>query len=183
MDVAFASTTWAWDLANSALPESHHRRWVHSVGVAARAADLSGLFGPHNLDVLISAAILHDVGYADGIATTGFPSLDGARWLASRGADQEVTQLVAHHWCATIEAEMRGLAEELALFPVHPNPDLADALIFCDLTTSWSGRVTGIDERLAEFEQRYGPEDLTTRIVRRGEPDLRAAAARVLERL
>jgi hypothetical protein len=183
MDVTVASTTWAWDLANSVLPESHHRRWVHSVGVAARAADLSGLFGPHNLDVLTSAAILHDVGYADGIATTGFPSLDAARWLASRGADREVTQLVAHHWCATIEAEMRGLVDELAFFAVHPNRDLVDALIFCDMTTSWSGRVTDVDERLAQIEQRYGPDDLITRIVRRGEPELRAATARILERL
>ena len=37
-------------------------------------------------DVLVSAARLHDIGYAPDVMATGFHPLDGVRYLAGLGA-------------------------------------------------------------------------------------------------
>jgi hypothetical protein len=48
-------------------------------------------------------------------------------------------RLVAHHSCAVIEAEERGLAHVLTRGFTRPAQPLADALTFCDMTTSPDG--------------------------------------------
>jgi predicted hydrolase (HD superfamily) len=103
--------------------------------------------------LLRRAAILHDIGYVPAIAETGFHALDGARYLRSVGVDPRVVNLVAHHSCALIEAEERGLAVALAEFPIDLC-HLADALIFCDLTVSPDGERVGVDARIAEVLDR-----------------------------
>ena len=62
------------------------------------------------------AAWLHDIGYAPEVATSGVHPLDGARFLAASGVSKRLVGLVAHHSCAAPEAELRGLAAELAGF-------------------------------------------------------------------
>ncbi len=134
--------------------------------------------------MLEAAAWLHDIGYSPELAATGFHPLDGARYLRDvRGADPVLCRLVASHSCAVIEAEERGLNQELsAEFPV-PDPRLGDALTYCDMTTSPTGFLVSVGDRLAEIRRRYGPSDVVTSFVQMAESDLLASVARVSSRL
>jgi hypothetical protein len=81
-------------------------------------------------------------------------------------------QLVAHHSCAIIEAGERGLADILAL-EFEPAPDaLANALTYCDMTTSPDGEPMPAERRLAEIRDRYGPEHLVSRSIQRATPTI-----------
>jgi hypothetical protein len=71
-------------------------------------------------------------------------TLDGARHLRSVGYDQRVTNLVAHHSCAAVEAELRGLSGALADFDQEDGL-VADCLIFCDMRTKPDGGVVDIE--------------------------------------
>ena len=84
-----------------------------------------------NADLLEAAAWLHDIGYAPGLAVTGFHPLDGARYLRdAQHADAMLCRLAAHHSCAIIEAGERGLAGVLGR-EFEPPPDvLGSALTF-----------------------------------------------------
>jgi len=68
----------ARDIARSLLEESLPRRWAHVQGAASAASTLAPVLA-RNTDLLIAAAVLHDIGYAPGLAGTGFHPLDGAR--------------------------------------------------------------------------------------------------------
>ncbi|MEU5161786.1 HD domain-containing protein [Streptomyces sp. NPDC020875] len=107
-------TQWAYALSESMLSPTLPRRWAHSLGVAERARSLAPVLGG-DAALLEAAAVLHDIGYAPAIAATGFHPLDGARFLRhEEGADERVVCLVAHHSCAVLEAEERGLRDEPA---------------------------------------------------------------------
>lgn len=101
-------------------------RWRHSAGVAGRAAELAPAL---DLDpeILVSAAWLHDVGYAAPIAATGFHPLDGADHLSGRGWPLSIAALVAHHSGARFVATARGLADRLAAYD-YDEGLLSDAL-------------------------------------------------------
>jgi HD domain len=174
---------WAEAVARNLLEKPLPRRWAHTRGVAAAALTLSGIFDDH-ADLLVSAAWLHDVGYSPAIAATGFHPLDGARHLRdSEKADELVCRLVAHHGCALTEAAERGLADLLAReFPMPPD-DLADALIYSDMTTGPDGQSMAVDARLAEILARYGPDHPVSRARSKSTPQIAAAVARVTNRL
>ena len=74
---------------------------------------------------------------------TGLHALDGARYLRdARHADAMLCRLVAHHFCAIVEADERGLAGVLRL-EFEPAPHvLSSVLTCCDMTTSpaWISR-------------------------------------------
>ncbi|MCD9593281.1 HD domain-containing protein [Streptomyces sp. 8ZJF_21] len=178
-----ALTERAYALSESLLAEPLPRRWAHSLGVAKRATSLRPILG-RDADLLEAAAVLHDIGYSPSIATTGFHPLDGARFLRDQeGADERVVRLVAHHSCALLEAEERGLREELeGEFPME-RPELVDALIFCDMTTTPDGGHTTPAARLDEIVQRYGPDTVVGRFIQRAAPEIHAAAARVESRM
>lgn len=162
----------------SALP----RRWAHVAAVAASAEHVASLLNLPR-ETLVSAAWLHDIGYAPQIVDTGFHPLDGARFLRRNGVDEGVVQLVAHHSCATVEADERGLENELlAEFP-HDVTALADALWFCDMTTGPDGEALGVPARLAEIRSRYGPAHVVARFIDRAEGEILAAAERTSARL
>lgn len=149
----------------------------------ARAAECVAIRLALDSDVLVAAAWLHDIGYSHDIAESGFHPLDGARYLRKEGWDREVVQLVAHHSGAVLEAEERGLRDQLLVeFPFEPSP-LMDALWYCDMTTGPDGRTVSVEERLGEIRARYGPEDVVTRFIERAEPELVAAVRRVEEQL
>ena len=83
-------------------------RWEHTRGVAAQAEAAAAAVGVERRDVLVSAAWLHDVGYAPGCVATGLHPLDGATHLAQRGdVPLVVCELVAHHSGADVEAAER----------------------------------------------------------------------------
>ncbi|MER6782726.1 MULTISPECIES: HD domain-containing protein [unclassified Streptomyces] len=175
-------TEWAYALGEATLAEPLPRRWRHCLGVAERARSLAEILGP-DAELLEAAAVLHDIGYAPDLAKTGFHPLDGARYLRSVQADERVVRLVAHHSCAWMEAEARGLREELeAEFP-REEPHLADALCFCDMNTTPDGTPTNPVDRINEIAGRYGPESLIGRFIRRAEPEMLLCTVRVLTRM
>ena len=175
-------TSWAEPLAQALLQEPIPRRWAHVQGVAAQARSLAPVLGA-DADLMEAAAWLHDIGYAPDLLVTGLHSLDGARYLRdTQHADAMLYRLVAHHSCAIIEAEERGLADILKL-EFEPAPDdLASALTYCDMTTNPDGELIAADKRLAEIHHRYGPDHLVSRAIRRATPTILRAVERVQDR-
>ncbi|GHJ34643.1 HD domain-containing protein [Streptomyces sp. TS71-3] len=176
-------TEWAYPLAESLLAAPLPRRWAHSRGVAERARTLTPILG-QDAGLLTAAAVLHDIGYAPDLVRTGFHPLDGARYLRGVAhADERVVCLVAHHTHAWMEAEARGLRDELeAAFP-RPDSRLADALCHCDMNTTPDGAPTNPLDRIDEITARYGPDSLVGTFMRRAEPEILASTARVLTRV
>ena len=170
---------WAEDLARNLLEDTLPRRWAHVQGVAARARSLAPAFAA-DAELLEAAAWLHDIGYLSELARTGLHGLDGARYLRDvQHADPMLCRLVAHHSCAIIEAEERGLADLLRReFEAPPQP-LADALTCCDMTTSPDGEPMNVDRRLAEIRHRYGSGHVVNRSIRRATPMILKAVHQV----
>ena len=180
---AVTHATEARALAQTLLEHALPRRWAHTQGVANQAAGLADLLGA-DADLIEASAWLHDIGYSPGLVETGFHPLDGARYLRDvEDADQRVYRLVANHTCAVVEAEERGLLADLsAEFPPE-HDDLADALIYSDMTTDPDGRPITVQDRIREILDRYGPDDVVARSIGRATPRLIAAVERVELRL
>ncbi|MHA6798304.1 HD domain-containing protein [Bounagaea algeriensis] len=156
--------------------------WLNRVaGVAQRARSLRPV-SDSEADLLEAAAILHDVGYAPELATTGFHPLDGAVFLRDIGAPDRLVHLVAHHSYAALEADLRNLSSQLSEF-TDEGGLVRDALWYCDLNTTPDGEEVDARERIAEIQQRYGPEHLVTRFITNAAPDLLAAVDRTRARL
>jgi hypothetical protein len=172
---------WAAELAGGKLA-GLPRRWAHVQGVGRRAQVVAPLLSVEEGEMLIGAALLHDVGYAPDLIVTGFHPLDGARYLRGVGGPDRLVNLVAHHSCATLEAELRGLSDELAEFE-DEKAALRDALWWADMTTAPDGGETTVADRVAEIQRRYGPDDLVSRFIRRAWDDLNAAVERTERRL
>jgi hypothetical protein len=171
----------AREVARSLLEPELPLRWAHSRGVAAQAVTLRRLL-PQYGELVEAAAWLHDIGYASPLARAGFHPLDGARHLRrTRFGDPTLWALVAHHSCAEIEAEARGLGEVLAAeFPLGGvDPFLVAALTYCDMTTGPDGAPLGVDERITEILNRYDPEDVVHRAIARATPILCRQTAEV----
>ncbi|MFI7115135.1 HD domain-containing protein [Amycolatopsis sp. NPDC049868] len=133
------------------------RRWTHVQSVAQRAEKLRLAVADSDLPVLVSAAWLHDIGYASSLATTGFHPLDGARYLRTIEFPSRIVNLVAHHSGARFEARERGLEDELSEFDCEDSP-VMDALVTADLTTGPDGQRLTYRGRIGEILVRY-PED------------------------
>ena len=170
---------WAERLASTLLADSLPRRWAHVQGVAAQARTLKPSLGT-DADLIEAAAWLHDIGYLPELARTGLHGLDGARYLRDvQHADPMLCRLVAHHSYAVIEAEERGLADILTREFAAPPQPLADALTFCDMTTSPDGDQVQVTHRLAEIHDRYGTGHLVSRFISRATPLILEAVGHV----
>ena len=177
------SSAWAERLARTLLERSLPRRWAHVQGVAARARSLAPTLGA-DTELLEAAAWLHDIGYLPELARTGLHGLDGARYLRDvEYVDPMLCRLVAHHSCAVIEAEERGLAAVLRHEFELPPQSLADALTCCDMTTSPDGEHVHVDRRLAEIHDRYGSGHLVSRSIRRATPMILQAVGQACQHL
>lgn len=171
---------WAYTLAESLLAEPLPRRWQHCLGVAERARTLAPALGDDAL-LLEAAAVLHDIGYSPDLVKTGLHPLDGARYLRTLpDVDERVIRLVAHHSCAWMEAEARGLREELESEFPREREALNDALCYCDMCTTPVGQATNPVDRINEITDRYGDESLIGRFIRRAEPEIIKASARTM---
>jgi len=61
--------------------------------VADRAREAAPLFGADG-ELLVAAALLHDIGYAPDLVDTGFHPIDGARYLLNTDAPTRLVNLV-----------------------------------------------------------------------------------------
>lgn len=158
----------AQSFAEAQLAESLPRRWNHVQAVGQKAGDVAPLLLTATDAVVVEAAAwLHDIGYAPDLAISGFHPLDGARWLRQVGVDNRIVCLVAHHSCAVVEAEERGILATLQSEFANEQSKLTEILLYADMTTGPDGRTLKVEERLGEIESRYGPDDLITRFIRK----------------
>jgi hypothetical protein len=171
---------WAEEHAASWLAD-RGARWDHVRRVAQQAQRVSRVLDEDDRPYLVAAAWLHDIGYAPTLAATAFHPLDGARHLRVLGHER-LARLVANHSSARWEAEALGLSDDLAAFPREDSPT-ADALTYCDMTTSPTGQRITLAGRLAEIAERYGAEHLVVRCLQRAHDHLAAAVRRTEERL
>ena len=158
------------------------RRWAHVQGVASRAAEVTSSLGCPSAEEIVAAAWLHDVGYADSVAVSGFHPVDGALFARRKGFPELVVSLIAFHTGAEEEAAQRGLSASLVEFAA-PAADALDVVTFCDLTTSVDGALTDAHARIAEILDRYVPGDPVHRAVSASAPRLLASVDRVESRL
>ncbi len=156
-------------------------RWRHVQAVAARAHEAGRVLNENDRGVLITAAWLHDVGYAPSLASTGFHALDGARYVRALGQER-IAGLVAHHSGAYVEAALRGLTAELAEFPDETS-DVSAALTYCDLLTGSTGEPVGLEKRITDVERRYGADQIVPRSLRLAQPELAHSIQRIEGRL
>jgi hypothetical protein len=171
----------ARELCRSLLAVELPRRWAHSEGVARQAARIAPAVRDHRA-LIEASAWLHDIGYAAPLADSGFHPLDGARHLRDLGfGDRRLWTLVAHHTCALIEAEERGLDGVLATeFPIDAvDPFAVSALTYCDMTTGPDGMAVDVEHRIEEILSRYRPDDVVHRSISRAAPTLRAQVGEV----
>ena len=170
------------ELAESLLAKEQPKRWLHVQGVAKASVQLLADRSDIERSLLTEAAIVHDIGYASDLVDTGFHPIDGARYLRGLDVDDRVVNLVAHHSCARIEAELRGLGNILEVeFPRDDRLPHAE-LCFCDMTTGPDGKMLTIDARLQDIRDRYDPKSVVGRFVDRAEPELRATVSEVENR-
>ncbi|BDT97718.1 MULTISPECIES: HD domain-containing protein [Nocardia] len=167
---------WAEKLARKHLA-SLTLRLAHVEGVVRQAERASRVVDDPIL--LVAAAWLHDIGYAPNIRRTGFHPVDGAEFLHQIGVDDRLCGLVANHSCACVEARRRGVR---IVWPDEQSA-LRDALWWADMTTTPMGDVTGVRERIAEVQERYGPEHVVTQSVAEAAPVLFGAVNRTEGRL
>lgn len=161
------------------------RRWRHTLAVAERAAEGSGAVAPEQVNLLLAAAWLHDVGYAPAIAQTGFHPVDGAVHLQRSLWPPALVGLVAHHSGARFVAGVRQVGHLLEPFsrPGYWSGPVADALTWADQTTAPDGRRVTVHERIAEVLERHGPDSAQVRCHAQRGPALIAAVRATEDRL
>lgn len=173
-------TFWAWALAEQYLARDMPRRWAHVQGVA-RIGSVVGreILPAHDLELLVAAGLLHDIGYAPPLVDSGYHPLDGARFLAAHDTSR-LACLVANHSAAAVVAGFRGLGDELAAFPDECTA-LRDTLWYSDLRTSPVGEPIAFDDRIADIQRRHGPDSVLVRALNAGALDARRDAVRRTE--
>jgi hypothetical protein len=176
----YALPAWAEEHAATLLVDLG-TRWQHVCGVARQAQRVSPALAPEDRPYLVAAAWLHDIGYAPDLAATAFHPIDGARHVRALGHER-LARLVAYHSSAWWEAEALGLGGELAAFP-REDSATADALTYCDMTTSPTGQRLTLADRLAEIAERYGAEHLVVQCLQRAQNYLASTVERTQERM
>lgn len=172
--------TWSSELASTLLTPLE-KRWKHVQGVAQMAYQVVEILPEEERPYLIAAAYLHDIGYAPALRKTGFHPLDGANYLRDQ-KQERLARLVAYHSGAQFEADLRGLAPQLALF--QPEISLTrDALDYCDMATSPTGERITFEERISDILARYGEMDIVGQAISQARPSLWRAVERVQQRL
>ncbi|MEJ2871368.1 phosphohydrolase [Actinomycetospora sp. OC33-EN08] len=154
-------------LAETLLADHLPERWQHTQAVAREAVRLADLPGVDR-EPLIHAAVLVHVGHSPVASRSGFPPLDGARFLRVRGYPRRVVALVAHQLASGVEAEAVGV--DLGGLEDEESPT-RDALWWCLLVA---------DRAAAPLVA--GPDGRTDTAGRRRDAT-RAAVARTRSRL
>lgn len=158
---------WAYEQASPLLSPLGNR-WLHVQGVVERSRHVGKIFGEDDQAYLIASAYLHDIGYAPSLQQTGFHPIDGARYLRQHNQSR-LASLVAYHSGAQFEAALRGLTAQLEIFPCEVSL-VADALTYCDLTTSSTGEHISFQERLDDIFHRYDESHIVSQAIHRAIP-------------
>ena len=116
------------------------------------------------------------------VQDTGFHPLDGARYLRSIGWSQTICNLVAHHSGARYVAKVLDLEKQVAQYRFTQDA-VSDALTVADQTTGLLGEPVSLEQRMSDMLRRHGAGSANALAHPHREPYLRAAAARVTERL
>jgi hypothetical protein len=180
MNIHDSLIAWAAERAASLLSPLGNR-WLHVQGVVQRAHWVGQAFDGDDRIYLLAAAYLHDIGYAPSLGVTGFHPVDGAIYVRSFGCER-LASLIAHHFAARFEAQLRGCDRLLNEFPRECSP-VADALTYCDGTTGPAGEPISIKERAAEIRSRYPENDVVVQALRLAMPHLALAVGRTQQRL
>ncbi len=85
--------------------------------------------------------------------------------------NERLASLVAHHSEATFEGQLRGYDLALDAFP-REHSTVADALTYCDMTTSPTGSNISFQERISEILNRYSEKDIVAQSIRQATPSL-----------
>jgi hypothetical protein len=152
---------------------SEGTRLAHVRTAGFVASRLAVLFDPEEAELLVAAATLHDIGYSQRIAHTGFHPLDGGVFLRAQGYPDRLARLVANHSLAVLTADEHGIHDLVEQFPREEGL-LADALAYADMHSALDGQIIAVQRRLADIARRH--DDLVEG-TRAGQ--LRAAMARV----
>ncbi len=171
---------WASEQAASLLAPLGDR-WRHVQGVVKQTERISKILKEEDRLYFIAAAYLHDIGYAPSLIKTGFHPLDGAYYLQAHHQDR-LASLVAYHSEAQFEAKLRGLEAELEQFPREYSL-VADALTFCDMTTSSTGEHISFEERLTDIINRYDEKDIVIQALHQAMPAWKQAIERIQQAL
>jgi putative nucleotidyltransferase with HDIG domain len=129
-------------------------RYEHSLAVWRRAVEVRRVLPVDEREVLVLAALLHDIGRAGDPGNRRPHGFVGAQLLDAAGLP-DVAAVVAHHSGARFEAHLRGMAHHDRWDPPR---HLVDLLTYLDRTTSSTGTQVTLTERRAELEARYGAE-------------------------
>lgn len=172
----------ARNLARKLLCRGLPERWLHTQGVANRAAELAATVPVEDRPLLIAAAWLHDIGYATALQETGFHPMDGALYLQSAGWDDRLVALVGHHSGARFVPVDRAYASVMTEFDFEDGA-VSDALAYADQTVGPQGRRMTVPYRLVEASSRNGLDSPNGRARFDRVPYLLAAADRVEQRL
>ena len=173
---------YAGDLAESllgSLPDVHAQA-QRSAEQAEQAA--SRLRRPR-IEILTAAALLHGIGHASALHSTGFAPVDGAAELRAQGWPDPVVSLVAHQMQARLVAPYVGVATDLAGIPrIQGWP--ADILDFAILTSTAQGTARSVDDGLADVRRQQESEArLPGRVARERLTRLARAGYRVRDAL
>lgn len=155
-------------------------RWSHVQAVALKVRRIAP--SVVDGDALLSAAWLHDIGYAPELVDTGMHAVDGAAFLDRAGVPSEVVSLVAFHTGAEYEAEERSLLDRLLQFD-RPHQEALDLLILADLLSGPAGERLTVAKRLDEITQRYEPQHPVHRAIIRSRRYLEQCASRAASSL
>lgn len=167
----------------SRLLAGYEDRLAHARVAVRRAEEIASVVEPLDRGLLLSAAWLHDVGYAESLQVTGFHPVDGAVGLAALGWPDRLCALVAHHSEARITAGAMGLGARLEQFPREEGA-VTDALVYADMASGPRGERMSLRERLDDIEQRHLGDPLALRRARTARrPALIQAVQRTEQRL
>jgi len=175
-------TPWAWGLAERFLARDLPRRWAHVQGVARTGAHVGRvLLAADDQELLVAAALLHDIGYAPALVRSGYHPLDGARFVLRERGSRRLANLVANHSAARLVAEIRGFGDELSAYPDECSV-LRDALWYSDMRTSPAGVPVTFGVRIEDIRLRHGPGSDLVRALDSGALAARHDAVRRTER-
>lgn len=102
------------------------------------------------------AALLHDIGYVEDLALTGFHPVDGAVFLRSSGYPR-LAELIIGHSNSPEQAQLRGISGVAASADI-----IAELITYWDVQTKQGGEQVTYEERLADIIKRYGEESAVT---------------------